>query len=122
MTNSSTFVFDIMDELFTYAEYLRDSTTVHTEDISFSVNITSLNIQPNPFKDQCRISYELPETSHIKLEILDLHGNKVAEVLCNKQPAGKQEIIFNTGKLRPGIYICRLQSDKKSISKKIIKI
>ncbi|MCF8230233.1 MAG: T9SS type A sorting domain-containing protein, partial [Bacteroidales bacterium] len=113
---------DIMDELFTYAEYLRDSTTVHIEDIRFSENIASLNIQPNPFRDQCRISYELPVASHIKLEIFDLHGNRVAEILSNQQPAGKQEVIFNTGKLRPGIYICRLQCDKNNISKKIIRL
>ncbi len=122
MTNSSTFVFDIMDELFTYAKYLRDSTTVHTDDIGFNENITSLNIQPNPFRDQCQISYELPVASHIKLEIFDLHGNRVAEILSNQQPAGKREVIFNTGKLRPGIYICRLQCDKNNISKKIIRL
>ncbi len=75
---------------------------------------------PNPFNPSTTISFALPEKNHVKLEIFDVIGRKVATLVNKSLVAGNHEIKFDASKLNSGVYIYRMWTDKFQISKKMI--
>jgi hypothetical protein len=75
---------------------------------------------PNPFNPQTTITYDLPMSARIKVEVYDLLGQKVATIFEGNQVAGTHSIRFEGERLASGVYIYRLQYNNKSLSKKMI--
>jgi hypothetical protein len=75
---------------------------------------------PNPFNPATTIDYQLPATGRIKIDIYDILGQKVMTLFEGKQEAGAQQIVFNGSRLASGVYICRLQFENRSLSRKMI--
>ncbi|MFZ0390235.1 MAG: T9SS type A sorting domain-containing protein [Calditrichia bacterium] len=65
---------------------------------------------PNPFNSSTRIAFSLPAAAKVKVEIYNIVGNKVAELLNRQMPAGLHEVIWNAGELPSGMYFCRFHS------------
>ena len=63
---------------------------------------------PNPFNPTATLSYDLPMPSHVRLEIFDLQGRRVALLLNEQQPAGSRSITWQAGELPAGVYFARL--------------
>ena len=64
---------------------------------------------PNPFNPSTTISYYLPQTSAIEIDIFDLLGNKIKSFSSSAQSAGKQGIVWdgtnnNNEQVSSGIY------------------
>jgi len=75
---------------------------------------------PNPFSNQTKVCFELPEKSFVNLRIIGLLGNKFL-VLANEQMSkGKHEIQFDGSILPDGIYYCRLEADNGCNSIKLV--
>lgn len=76
-----------------YVNYLLNLQTI----TSLEENLTSLfsEAYPNPFSDQIRIQFELKETGHIQLDILDLNGKLIRRLLSGEQQAGTHSITWN---------------------------
>jgi len=62
---------------------------------------------PNPFNPTTSISYELPERSHIKIEIFNSLGQKVAELVNSEQNAGFHNTVWNAN-VGSGIYLYQI--------------
>lgn len=77
---------------------------------------------PNPFNGQTNISFSLNETEEITLEIYDLSGKKIYELLNKTLSEGKYSIKFDSNNLSSGIYFYKLSNLRNSISKKMILI
>jgi hypothetical protein len=75
---------------------------------------------PNPFNPMTRIHYGLPKTSHVKIEIYDIVGQKVETLVNQPMEAGKHEVEFYADNLPSGIYFYRLQAGKFNDVKKMI--
>lgn len=77
---------------------------------------------PNPFNPSTKINFTLPENSSVQLNVFDMSGKKVAEVLNDRRDAGNYEINFDAGKygLSSGTYFYILKSDNFSETKKMI--
>jgi len=79
---------------------------------------------PNPFNPTTSISYGLPQNCHVKLDIFNLLGQKVATLLDSDQSAGYKTVIWD-GKGRDGqevstgIYLYKLTSGKHEFSHKM---
>ncbi|MFZ0455920.1 MAG: T9SS type A sorting domain-containing protein [Ignavibacteriaceae bacterium] len=65
---------------------------------------------PNPFNPSTTIKYALPENEKVTIEIYDLLGRKVAELVNGEVEAGYHEVKFNAGNLASGIYFYRLSA------------
>jgi hypothetical protein len=79
---------------------------------------------PNPFNPKTRISYFIPKTSHVRLEIFNLLGQRIRILVDEYQPVGKRTVIWDgrDGKgqeLASGVYLYRLQAGDFSQTKKM---
>ena len=84
----------------------------------------------NTFNPSTSIKYAIGSPLHrneseasrqnISLVVYDVLGNEVAVLVNEEKPAGEYEIKFNGGSLASGIYVYRLKTNRKIISKKMI--
>ncbi|MGE5682094.1 MAG: choice-of-anchor J domain-containing protein [Bacillota bacterium] len=74
---------------------------------------------PNPFNAQTRITFEIPVGSFIELNIYDLLGRKVDNLIDKFMEAGIYEVTLNGDKLPSGTYIYCLRSEANYLAKKM---
>jgi hypothetical protein len=75
---------------------------------------------PNPFNAATEIRYDLPEPSHVSLEIFNVTGQRVAILVNREQPAGRHFIQWDAGNLPSGIYLVRLQTGQQMATRKMV--
>ena len=76
---------------------------------------------PNPFSNQTTIVFSLGNNSTINVYITDMSGKKLIDLVKNVGYAkGSHSIIYNSGNLSDGNYICILETS--SGSKKALKM
>jgi len=75
---------------------------------------------PNPFNPSTQIRFTIPEKTNVKLEVYNLIGQKVADLVNSELSAGEYSITFNASGLSSGIYLYRLQAGNFSSVKKMI--
>ena len=66
---------------------------------------------PNPFNPSTIISFDLPSSSNVVLEVFDVMGRRVAQLLDGQQPPGTHEVTFRADHLPSGVYTYRLTAD-----------
>jgi bacillolysin/thermolysin len=83
---------------------------------------------PNPFNPQTSIRYDLPTLSHVRLDIYDISGKRVANLVNNGQQPGTYEATWN-GKnddgvnVASGVYYYRIEvSDEINSANKRVEI
>ena len=76
------------------------------------------SIHPNPFNSRLSICYSLPEVADIKLNVFDLSGRLVTELISGRHQAGIYTTTLNGSDLASGIYIINYEAPGyKSLSK-----
>jgi hypothetical protein len=65
---------------------------------------------PNPFNPLTKISYNLPQALHVNLTVYNIAGEKIAELVNEKQSAGLYNVDFNGEDLASGIYFYKFQT------------
>ncbi len=66
---------------------------------------------PNPFNPSTTITYGVPNTGKVTLEVFDILGRKVATLLNGEnKTAGRYALNFNASNLASGMYIYRLRA------------
>ena len=65
---------------------------------------------PNPFNPITKINYALPTDSHVRLDIYNILGQKVATLIDGNQKAGYKTARWDAGSFSSGIYFYRLQA------------
>jgi hypothetical protein len=74
---------------------------------------------PNPFNPSTRIRYAVPSESNVKIEIFDLLGRKIAELINEKQSAGIYSINFDASGFSSGIYLYKMTAGSIILSGKM---
>lgn len=64
---------------------------------------------PNPFNPSTTLSYGLPTRSHVKLQVYNLLGQVVADLVNNEQAAGWNQVAWNAN-VASGLYFYRLEA------------
>jgi hypothetical protein len=91
-------------------------------EISFGVPLKiALNQNyPNPFNPSTTISFTLPESGNVSLKIYNTLGENVSTLLNEYKEAGVYSYNFNAENLPSGTYIYRLNTDTKTLTKKML--
>ena len=63
---------------------------------------------PNPFNPSTRIAFNLPEHTHVKLEVFNVYGQLVATLVDEVRQPGMHEVVFDATRLASGLYIARI--------------
>ena len=56
---------------------------------------------------------------HIKLNIYDISGKQVANLISETMASGNHQISWNPGTLSSGVYLIELNSGTKSLKQKV---
>ena len=94
-----------------------DNNPLDVEDnhIEFSI----LNTYPNPFNPVLNISYNLVKGSQVRVDIYDINGKLVENVIAQYQAAGSYGFIWNASQLASGNYIVKLDLGDRKYSNTI---
>jgi len=65
---------------------------------------------PNPFNNQTRFSFSLPNAEEVSFKIFDVRGQLVATLAEGYMPVGQYEVTFNASDLASGVYLYQLEA------------
>lgn len=83
------------------------------------INFSLLQNYPNPFNPSTLISYNVDKTSKIKLTVSDVLGREIAILVDETKSPGTYNMLFNASELPSGIYFYSLNSESRTITKKM---
>jgi hypothetical protein len=69
---------------------------------------------PNPFNPSTKIDYQVPVDAKVILEVYNITGQKVVELVNQEQSAGYYSVNFGSSKLSSGVYIYRIVASDKA--------
>jgi Secretion system C-terminal sorting domain len=100
---------------------------VRVDKIKMSGSNTQTNVEnyslrqnyPNPFNPSTNIQYELKEPGLVKLEVYNILGNKVKELVNEVKGTGLYNVVFDTANLPSGIYIYKINVNNYSAFQKM---
>lgn len=96
------------------------TTTVKRVSSNLPLEFTVEQNYPNPFNPETKIRFHLKENGLTTLKIYDAIGREVTSLIDQHLSAGTYEVTFNAHALSSGVYIYRLQSGTKSVTKQMI--
>ena len=87
--------------------------------------VVASSVYPNPTRNHVRISYYLADQSSVELNIYDIAGRQIKQLVNGQQVSGQHDVLWygrdNNGSYLPaGIYFYRLSLDAKTVLGKII--
>ena len=65
---------------------------------------------PNPSRGRTSITYHLPEPAHVRLDVYDLVGRRIATLLDEERPGGEGSVLWHARDLPSGAYLVRMQA------------
>lgn len=74
---------------------------------------------PNPFNPGTVITFDIPETTDVRLEVYNIQGQRVATLVNESRSAGTHQVAFNAGNLASGVYIYRLTTGTQLLTRKM---
>ena len=80
---------------------------------------------PNPFNPSTTITYQIPNYSNVRVNIYDLNGQLIKELLNENQSAGEYRIMWDGTnqsnlKVASGVYIYSVRCNESLLSKQMI--
>lgn len=88
------------------------------------VRTFDLNVYPNPFNIETKLTYTCDTQTDVSINIFDIKGKLARTLVDNKKPAGKHNIVWdgrqNDGVfVSSGIYFVVLKTDHKKLTRKL---
>jgi hypothetical protein len=108
---------------YSVVRFQADSAEDQTEETPLKVKL--FNNYPNPFNPTTEISFDLPQTAQVKLEVYNLKGQKVKTLANSKMDKGTHSVIWqgkdNHNKpVASGIYLYKITAGEEKISKRML--
>jgi hypothetical protein len=75
---------------------------------------------PNPFNPSTRIRFSLPSEKHIRIEICNVLGERIATLVDDRLSAGIYTIDVDGTHMASGVYYYRLVTPESAITKKML--
>lgn len=85
-------------------------------------SILSASVYPNPVQDVGYINFDLKKSSFVNIELLDMAGKKIEQVISENVSSGHYSIKWNVGNVTSGLYLIRIEAEgQTSIFKLMVK-
>ncbi len=65
---------------------------------------------PNPFNPATNISFVLPTSGRVRLQVFDISGRLIQTMVDKSLSAGEHSMVFDAGSLSSGMYLYRLET------------
>jgi len=126
-----------VENIFGFTVEATDShSTPWTDDQEYSINIGGivgieddivetpsdfalLGNYPNPFNANTIIKFRLNDPTHVSLDIYNLRGQKVANIVNSSMISGEHEVAWNGNDVPSGVYFYKLTAGIQSVAKKM---
>lgn len=106
------------DEMFiTYMHYTKEAPTAIR---SVPEGEITLHVFPNPSSGKCNVSYSLPQSENVLIELCNVLGERVAVLKNENHVKGNYTEQISTGQLTTGVYFVRVSSESFSGMKKVV--
>ena len=66
------------------------------------------SVYPNPFNPTTTLSFALPITSNVLLEVHDINGRLINELIKSNMDAGYHSVIWNADNNASGVYFVKM--------------
>jgi hypothetical protein len=71
--------------------------------------------QPNPFRAVTEFRFDLPQRSHVQLEVFDVHGRRMRVLAAREFAPGQHSLDWDRGDatgraVAPGVYLYRIRT------------
>lgn len=111
---------------------LNVNTTLFIDDLYLGADNTSIEkhlyqskvieeVYPNPAQDLAFLIFNQKKYGMVILNVYDLLGNKLQEILHENMMEGRYKAEINTSQLPQGVYLCKLSIDEVEYCVKLIK-
>ena len=80
------------------------------DELTFGISDNSINIYPNPVRGQATISFNIDQTSSVKVEVFDFTGRSVQVLMDSELSEGNFKTSWSTDYLPAGIYHIRFST------------
>ena len=88
----------------------------HTEDNGVLLDY----VYPNPSLDKSRVGFYLPEQQTVRLDVVDMNGKLMKNVVGGDLEAGSYEFEVDHRSLASGLYLYRLNAGRAVLTKRLI--
>ena len=83
--------------------------------------VNSAVMMPNPLTDNNTLEINLNKAAHIQIDVLDLLGKRVENILNGQRSSGVHRIGWNAQSLAGGIYFVRIKADNEERMIRVIR-
>jgi uncharacterized protein (TIGR02145 family) len=98
---------------------VKDAPAVSSINDELKLKLRLMQNFPNPFNQTTQIQFSIPNTSQVRLAVLDMFGREIAVILNNAYAAGNYTVDFDAGNLTSGMYIYRLEANGSVSTRKM---
>lgn len=111
-----------------YVGFTTSDTTTMANDIRNFLNslgvaenasLTDLKLFPNPTDQSVQLSFNLKETTDLKIDLFDVSGRLITNIADRKNQSGKISEVINTSTYTNGSYIVRVSANGKISQQKL---
>jgi hypothetical protein len=78
------------------------------------------SIAPNPASDEIRLHFDLSVSGDVLVEVFGLDGRLLQSYSVANFKQGSHNLVLNTARLSPGVYILKLNTDYGVSSERLI--
>ncbi len=75
---------------------------------------------PNPFNPATTISYDVPISGWVRLNIYNLLGQRITTIVDHRATPGSYSVVWDAGDLPSGIYFCKMETNNFNEVKKLL--
>jgi hypothetical protein len=102
-----------------YTLFILPEGSISVKEVTSGLSLNGLQNTPNPTSDFTNITFDLNVASNVKLEIMNLVGEKVlSKNFLGKRGTNTYKI--DTSDLQQGIYLYSIQCGNKKLTKRMI--
>ncbi|MEO1021107.1 MAG: right-handed parallel beta-helix repeat-containing protein [Bacteroidota bacterium] len=129
----ATVTFEILDDSQSAGVYVSQALVNEVDVTRFSVStepgdlilpeeFSLLQNYPNPFNPTTNIQFALPEAAIVRLEVYNMLGQRVTELVNERMNAGSHTVEFDASALASGMYVYRITAGSYVSTKKMMLI